>query len=291
MDNNFIINKICCDENIETPDLSQLEEALDSELAKAEPDFELVDELTKTILELRNEPERRLDINEEIASVKRRGMKRNKRRKLPKLAWAAAAVCVLLAGSILNVPDAVGDNLFPSLIKADKDFYLDLNLSRKKNKEKYYENFENDPFGIKEYAREHKMEVCAPTYVTEGYTVFHIDKNITPSGDRSVTAHFRWHQTDPDIPSDIYLIMGYYEIDGEDVEGIKREYSENYELEETFLINGIDAYLFSDEMFDGFTYYELVFYDEISPGDGVYTRIVCGGLSHEETMKIFKSIC
>lgn len=288
MDMKYIIDKISSDENIETPDLSQLEEALDSELAKTEPDFDLVDELTKTILELRNVPERRLDITEEIASVKRRGIKGKKHKKASIFSWVAVAVCFLLVGGVLSVPDAVGENISRCLTKKGKNFVVDLNYSRLKDKKEFDRNRDNDPYGIKAFAEAYGMEVCAPTCEMEGEYYLHVSDFSVCYGHNHLRANYRWDYPDSRTT---YLCIDYCEISCDNIESLKKEYEDYFVSQETIIINGIDAYVFYFELFDGFPYYELVFYDEESPDSGIFTQVTCGGKSYDEAMKIFKSIC
>lgn len=98
-----VIKNLVSDENIELPDIKKLENRREEELARDNPDFELIDEITKTIIELKEIPLKEIDIDSEINFLNRKKVKYHKKIKLPKAAVAAAAVSAVILTIFLSV--------------------------------------------------------------------------------------------------------------------------------------------------------------------------------------------
>ena len=75
-----IIDSIINDDSIETPDISRTERLLEEEIIRDNPDFELIDELTKLLSEQKGIELNNIDEDNESAEIKRKATRISRKR-------------------------------------------------------------------------------------------------------------------------------------------------------------------------------------------------------------------
>lgn len=175
MDNkNQILEKIRSDTSLDEITCEELEKQLDSELAKSSPDLDLVDELTVAILEARGTTVKEVDVQNEIATIRRKGIRRF---RCPKWAVAVCAVCVTLIGANMMTVSAWGTNIVSSFIKiTNSGVHVNFN---KMNHEVHLPTSEDDPYGFIAKLAEYDIEFETPHYIPDGFILTHIDTNVS----------------------------------------------------------------------------------------------------------------
>lgn len=75
-----IIDSIINDDSIETPDISRTERLLEEEIIRDNPDFELIDELTKLLSEQKGIELNNIDEDNESAEIKQKATRISRKR-------------------------------------------------------------------------------------------------------------------------------------------------------------------------------------------------------------------
>lgn len=287
-----VIKKLCADKNIEIPDIKKLENLCAEEIARDNPDFGLIDEITKTILELKGITPEEPDIDSEISILNRKKIKYRKKRKLPKAAAVAAAVSVVILTNFLVSPFIAEGvkNIFPSLWQSKDKVILDFNNSNGNNHESYINIEEPEISDVRDFAELHGMNVYAPEWIPEGE--FTVTKEYKSSVDGRTYCSFLFDWSQEDILQRS-LGLDYELIDDKKYEQKILEISSGTKIQENILINGIDAYVFFEEdVYErrhDLLFFTMYFYDKISEDKGIITTAYTVGMDKEEAYKIFKS--
>ena len=171
---NQILEKIRSDSSLGEIISEELEKQLDLELKKPRPDYDLVDELTKAILESRGKAVKEIDVKPEIQAIRQRKIKRI---RFPKWTVAVSAACVVLIGANIFSVSAWDMNIFSAIVKFTKGG-MSVNLNQKQNIIELPVS-EGDPYGIKAKCAEYDIFPLTPHYLPEGFELvdFYSDIN------------------------------------------------------------------------------------------------------------------
>ena len=287
-----VIKKLCADKNIEIPDIKKLENLCAEEMARDNPDFDLIDEITKTIIELKEITPKKLDIDSEISLLNRKKIKCRKKRKFSRFAVTAAAVSVLILTNFFVSPFIAEGvkNIFPSLCQSKDKVILDFNNSNGNNHESYINIEEPEISDVRDFAELHGMNVYVPEWIPEGEFTVTKEYRSNFEGRTYCSFLFDWPQEDN---SQKAFGLDYELIDDKKYEQKILEISAGSKIQENILINGIDAYVFFEEDFyerrHDWLFFTMYFYDKISEDKGIITTTYTIGMDKEEAYKIFKS--
>ena len=169
---NLILEKIRSEVFLEKIISEELEKQLDLELKKPSPDYDLVDELTKAILESRGKAVKEIDVKPEIQAIRQRKIKRI---RFPKWAVTVSAACVVLIGANMFSVSAWDMNIFSAIVKFTKGG-MSVNLNQNIIE---LPVSEGDPYGIKAKCAEYDIFPLTPHYLPEGFELvdFYSDIN------------------------------------------------------------------------------------------------------------------
>ena len=149
--------------------LKELQVQLDEELNKPikQQDFDLIEEITKTICEIHNENELiEAKTKSGIAFLKGRKSDVNNKLKIRK--WSAVFVSCAAVILVLNIASfsALGMNMFSAAYKIAKGgITIDMNEGEKTD----LSVTDDDPYGIKAKCAEYDMYPLTPTYIPDGF--------------------------------------------------------------------------------------------------------------------------
>lgn len=294
---NKIIDALCSDNSIEATDTEKLERLRDEEIARDNPDFDLIDEITEYIIELKNIKKPEIDIDSEIHSIKRRGIKHNLKFRLPKIVSVAAVVAVIVVANLFVSPfvaDSVR-NFFPAIYTQENKTFLDFTNS---NAEKKYGNVLPDKSNyniIQEQTAMSGLNVYVPTKgipfdECTMYVLYTKSNGIV--SEISFTAEY-WGKSEKRDRLQKIVDVSYEVINSDNLNEKVIELSEDSVLDSGFLIDGMDAYVFFDRTAAKWPncqrYYTMYFYQNTSETEGILTKVETIGLEHDEAYKIFKS--
>lgn len=290
-----IIDGLYSDEKIEFPDINKLENMRDEELARDNPDFELIDEITKTILEIKNIPENKIDIESEINILKRKNIKHKRKIRISKLMPAMIAIVAVVTINIFASPfiaDSV-KNFFPSIYPTIDGTMLDFSISNETHKHSDrntdIKSTEPNINEIKEIAISHGYDIYIPTEMPEMDGIKNVYYNNSSHSGISIGYSFETRQDNTQ-----YIInISYDLVDERNYEKKIVNLSKDSVLDSGFLTDGIDTYVFFSRAAASFPnnqiVYNMYFYDKISENNGILTQMTTIGFTHDEAYKIFKS--
>lgn len=173
MDNiNLIIEKIHSESFSEEPTAEELEEQLDLELKKLHPDYDLVDELTKAILEAKGQAVKEIDVKPEIQTIRRKNIRRM---RFPKWAMTVSVACVVLIGANAVSVSAWDMNIFSAIVEFSKS---GMSIDFGKNEVINLPMSEDDVYGIKAKCAEYGLEPLTPHYLPEGFELVDFETSI-----------------------------------------------------------------------------------------------------------------
>lgn len=293
--NKKIFDSLFSDEKIETPDINKLENMREEELSRDNPDFELVDEITRTILELKNIPEKKIDIEDEINSLKRKNIKSKRKIKIFRFMPALVAVAAVITVNIFASPfiaDGV-KNFFPSIYPTSDGTMLDFSTLEKPNRQSEkagkIESSEPSLNEIKQLALSQGYDIYIPTEMPE------MDGKKIVSYENSSYSGISISYFSDYYEDNIQYAVGisYDLVDERNCEKKVVNLSKDSVLDSGFLTDGIDTYVFFSRAAASFPnnqiIYTMYFYDKISEDNGILTQVTTINLEHDEAYKIFKS--
>ena len=290
-----IIDRLRSDEKIEIPDINKLENMRDEELARDNPDFELIDEITKTILEIKNIHENKFDIESEINILKRKSIKHKRKIQISKFIAVAVAIPALIALNVLANPfiaDGVR-NFFPSIYPTSNgtilDFTIPNEIQKSNDENNYIKSTEPSLNQIKELIMSQGYNIYIPTEMPEKEGTKNISYNNSSISGISIDYSFHHYSDDEKFTIEI----SYDLVDERNCEKKIVNLSKDSVLDSGFLTNGIDTYVFFSRSAASFPtnqiIYNMYFFDKISDHNGILTQVTTTGLEHDEAYKIFKS--
>lgn len=250
-----IFEKIYSDTSVMLPDNSELNDMLEAEIAKENPDIELIDELISAIAENDNLIIPDVDVESGLFNIKRKaGINRRKGFFKRKLSAIVAAACAILALSNIYTYSAYGNNLYTLVTKKNHFISFKFLDSDKTDKNKFC----YDDYGVKKFFEELGMKVEAPMYYPDNFVITekHPDEFILTLSDGT-------GQVD----------ISFYTTNMLSVHGVKPDSS-------VISVNGHEATYICDENADWLIYK----FDDIT---AVYDFI---NLSDKEINKIISSI-
>lgn len=288
------IDRLCSDEKIELPDINKLENLRNEELARDNPDFELIDEITKTILEIKNIPENKIDIESEINILKRKSIKHKQKIKISKFIPAMTAIIAFVTINIFASPFIADGmkNFFPSIYPTNDGTMLDFSISnetREHSRNNEIESAEPNLNEIKQLALSQGYDIYIPTEMPEIDGIKNVSYNNSSYSGISINyscEHYEDHKQ--------YAInISYDLVDERNCEKKIVNLSKDSVLDSGFLTDGIDTYVFFSRAAASFPnnqiIYNMYFYDKISDNKGILTQVTTIGFDHDEAYKIFKS--
>lgn len=288
---NKIIDALCSDNSIEATDTEKLERLRDEEIARDNPDFDLIDEITEYIIELKNIKKPEIDIDSEIHSIKRRGIKHNLKFRLPKIVSVAVVVAVIVVANLFVSPfvaDSV-KNFFPAIYTQENKTILDFNNSEQNKSSDHIQQENSNCYIIKEITKAYGMNVYVPT---EGIPTEKYNMEIHYTNDDSGASDIIFFMKRYDNACKSICIQ-YTVIESESMDSKIVELSEDSVLDSGFIIDGMDAYVFFSRAAARWPNctreYTMYFYQKISDEKGILTEVETFGLEHDEAYKIFKS--
>lgn len=250
----YILEKIRSDSSFGKLNAEELEKQLDRELAKPNPDYDLVDELTAAILEARGKVVKEIDVQSEIRTIKQKSIKHF---KCPKWAITVSAAClVLICANTVSVA-AWGTNIFSAFVQFTKGD-LTIDFSKQEQNIISLPTSENDPYGIKEKCAEYDIYPMIPYYLPDGFKLTDFKENIlSHSTDlrffykndnaKLILSYEAYKNTDDippiGIPTDSYNLVET-EINGQTVFILK----EDSQFTATFLNNNIVYIITSNKL-------------------------------------------
>lgn len=167
-----IFNKICSDSSILLPDNAELNELLEAEIAKENPDTELIDELISAIAENDNLIIPDVDIESQLFSIKRKaGINRRKGFFKPKKAAIAAVIALIAVGNI-SALTVSGENLFTAAFRKGEQIFIDLKKIKNDSQSSKYDFSptvsEDDPYGIRYFCSVYdEIPPVVPTWIPD----------------------------------------------------------------------------------------------------------------------------
>ncbi len=164
MDNmNLILEKIRSESFSEELTAEELEKQLDLELKKPHPDYDLVDELSKAILEAKGKAVKEIDVKSEIQAIRRKNIKRV---RFPKWAMAVSAACVVLISANIFSVSAWDMSIFSVIVEFTKG---GMSVDLGKSEVIKLPASENDIYGIKAKCAEYNVSPLTPSYLPNGF--------------------------------------------------------------------------------------------------------------------------
>lgn len=288
------INSIINDDSIETPDISRTERLLEEEIVRDDPDFELIDELTRLLMELKDIAPQDADFENGLAKIERKAVKNHKRRSIKRILGIAASfvlVCALLYKP-LNASGLI--DRFPALKFVDGHLVVDLKNSADPDKKAGKKTDPDDPYSIKNVASVYGMDVYTPTYMPEGKFTYH---NKCEKSDGKIRCCFTFFYNEegkaPYLCKNIDVIYESAKPDELDIfeynSGDDSSRNRINPMEKT-VVCGIDAYIFSFHEPDTKNdIYTMRFYYKTSEDNGVLTTVMCQNLTKEEAYAVYNS--
>lgn len=222
MNNRELFHNISNITEVDKELLKELQIQLDEELNKPikKQDFDLIEEITKTICEIHNENEL-IEAKTQSGIAYLNGRKHNVNNKLKIRKWSAVFVSCAAVILALNIASfsALGMDMFSAAYKIVKGgITIDMNVGEKID----LSVTDDDPYGMKAKCAEYDMCPLTPTYIPEGFELVNVvdDVNevftniIFQYKDNGIKLNFDFCQYKEGeeippigIPTDIYNIM------------------------------------------------------------------------------------
>lgn len=251
MDKN-VLNDIISAEPFKKLSAEELTKELDAELAKPNPDYDLIDELTEAILEARGTPVKKEeeDIEAEIAMIKEKANAKKRIFRCPKWVAAVSAACLMLIVANTVSVAALGMNIFSAAIEFTKGGFS-VDFSKQEQNAIELPTSENDPYGFIAKLAEYDISFETPHYIPDGFVLTDVSTNVNEGYETSVAFTFEkgkknfcveyikyWDKIGQNIiPSD------HYNISETEVNGVPaivskedNQYTIIYQKEKTFLL-------------------------------------------------------
>lgn len=255
MDKN-VLNDIISAEPFKELSAEELTKELDAEMAKPNPDYDLVDELTEAILEARGTlvKKEEEDIEAEIAMIKEKANAKRRIFRCPKWVAAVSAACLMLVVANTVSVAALGMNIFSAAIEFTKGGFS-VDFSKQEQNAIELPTSESDPYGFIAKLAEYDISFETPHYIPDGFVLTDVETNVNEgvlnsvcfiyfNGKQNFSLDFTKHFTEIGsyvIPSDHYNIS---EIDINGVKGVVSKEDNQYTL--TYRKENIVFIMFSD---------------------------------------------
>ncbi len=179
-----IFEKICSDSSVLLPDNAELNELLEAEIAKENPDTELIDELISAIAENDNLIIPDIDIENQLFSIKRKaGINRRKGLFKQKKAAIAAVVALIAVGNISTLTVS-GENLFTAAFRKGEQIFIDLKKIKNDSQSSKYDfsppTTDDDPYGIRYFCSVYdEIPPVVPTWIPDNLSYHEVTLSNT----------------------------------------------------------------------------------------------------------------
>lgn len=248
-----ILEKIHSDSSFGELNAEELTKQLDLELAKPNPDYDLVDELSAAILEARGKTVKEIDVQSELGMIKQKSIKHF---RCPKWAITVSAAClVLICANTVSVA-AWGTNIFSAFVQFTKGD-LTIDFGKQEQNVISLPTSENDPYGIKAKCAEYDIYPKTPFYLPDGFELVDFSEVVCSrftdlcffyqNGKTRLNVTFtKYNDSDIPpigIPTDTYNLQET-EINGQTVFILK----EDGQFTATFLNNNIVYVIYADNL-------------------------------------------
>lgn len=190
MDKN-VLNDIISAEPFKELSAEELTKELDAEIAKPNPDYDLVDELTEAILEARKTPVKKEeeDIEAEIAMIKEKANAKKRIFRCPKWVAAVSAACLMLVVANTVSVAALGMNIFSAAIEFTKGGFS-VDFSKQEQNAIELPTSESDPYGFIAKLAEYDISFETPHYIPDGFVLTDVETNVNENYENTVSFHF-----------------------------------------------------------------------------------------------------
>lgn len=182
--NKKVLNEIISDDkfndNFTLLSADELTKELDKELAKPAPDYDLVDELAKAIIEARSISVEEKETDSELETIKEKAAISKRPFRIPKWTAAVAAACVMLIIANTVTVAAWNMNIVSAIITFTQGgFNVDYNNQQKD--EIYLPTSSEDPYGIIAELAKYEIETETPHYLPEGFVLTETTHDVNES--------------------------------------------------------------------------------------------------------------
>lgn len=180
MKKNEILEKVLGEKNdFRKMSSSELREALDKELSKSadQSDYDLIDELTKAILETEGKEPLTADVDEKRVEIQAKITKRRKI-QIPKWVTALSAACVMLLCANAFSTAAWGMNIFSVVIKISEGGFT-VDFEEDDEDVVKLPVSEDDPYGIIAVCAKYDIYPETPHYLPEGFELELLTSNVS----------------------------------------------------------------------------------------------------------------
>lgn len=249
-----ILEKIHSDSSFGKLGAEELTEQLDRELAKPNPDYDLVDELSAAILEARGKTVKEIDVQSELGMIKQKSIKHF---RCPKWVITVSAACfVLICANTVSVA-AWGTNIFSAFVQFTKGD-LTIDFGKQEQNVISLPTSENDPYGIKAKCAEYDIYPKTPFYLPDDFELVDFSEIVCnrfttlrffyENGNAKLILSYEAYENSDDIPpigipTDTYNLQET-EINGQTVFVLK----EDGQFTATFLNNNIVYVITSNKL-------------------------------------------
>jgi len=176
-----ILNDILSAEPFKEQSAEELTKELDAELAKPNPDYDLVDELTAAILEARGTTVnvKEEEVKTEIANIKRKANVKKRTFRYPKWVIGLGAACVMIVIANTVSVAALGMNIFSAAIEFTKGgFFVDFDKQEQERNAIELPTSESDPYGFIAKLAEYDISFETPHYIPDGFVLTDVETDV-----------------------------------------------------------------------------------------------------------------
>lgn len=209
-----IFEKICSDTSVVLPDNSELNDMLEAEIAKENPDTELIDELISAIAENDNLIIPDVDVESEFFSIKRKaGTNRRKGFFKQKRAAIAAVIAIIAVGNISTLTVS-GDNLFSAAFRKGKQIFIDLSKIETDSESSEYDfsppTTDDDPYGIRYFCSIYdEVPPVVPTWIPDSLSYHEVTLSDTDTYVH-ISVFFKEHGSEKEVHEKKSFSVNYH---------------------------------------------------------------------------------
>ncbi|MBR4021833.1 MAG: hypothetical protein IKI94_04435 [Ruminococcus sp.] len=287
-----IFEKICSDTSVVLPDNSELNDMLEAEIAKENPDTELIDELISAIAENDNLIIPDVDVESEFFSIKRKaGTNRRKGFFKQKRAAIAAVIALVAAGNICTLT-VFGENLFTAAFRKGEQILIDLSKIETDSESSEYDfsppTTDDDPYGIRYFCSIYdEVPPVVPTWIPDN--ISYCDVIYSKSGkQKNISIEFDEYAPEKNA-IELRFVNIYYHFFNNHDDMIKyaETYRYNNDTEQERIIIEDDYRRLTSYIFQGLN---NVHHDITIMNGNTYIYINCINMTDEEACAILDGI-
>lgn len=209
-----IFEKICSDTSVVLPDNSELNDMLEAEIAKENPDTELIDELISAIAENDNLIIPDVDVESELFNIKRKaGINHRKGFFKQKRAAIAAVIAIIAVGNISTLTVS-GENLFSAAFRKGKQIFIDLTKIKNNSESSEYDfsppTTDDDPYGIRYFCSIYdEIPPVVPTWIPDNLSYHEVTLSNTDTYNH-IVVDFKEYGSEKEVHKGKSFSINYY---------------------------------------------------------------------------------